>query len=173
MDVENPKGSPFQFFGIVRLFFSPKGPSFNFFDILQQFGCLKIPNGPPFQFFGIVRLFFENLFFSPKGPPFNCDKNVDNFGSVPLLPKVFLLFLSLGYGADLGRSRLVSLVSGCTGSVMSPGRIFDGFCSAGMCFLFDVRLNELSEQLSFLDEHQSVNHLNLEVNHKILKIKVG
>ena len=71
--LKNSKGSPFQFFGFVRLFsifflFSPKGPPFNFFDISQQIGCLKIPKGPPFQFFGIVRL-FRKFVFSPKGPP--------------------------------------------------------------------------------------------------------
>ena len=86
--LKNPKGSPFQFFGIVRLFFllfSLQRVPFILFDILQQNGCLK-PKGPPFLFFVIVRLFFPN-FFSPKGPPFNCDKNVDNFGSVPLLAR--------------------------------------------------------------------------------------
>ena len=79
---------------------------------------------------------FRNFVFSRKGPLFNCDKNVENFGSVPPFSaprarasgpgatrsiflvfwfsstvnwhlEVLLLFLSLGYGADLGRSRLV------------------------------------------------------------------
>ena len=77
----------------LKIFFSPKGPPFNFFDILQQIGCLKIPKGPPFQFSGIVRLFFRKFVFSPKGPPFNCDKNVDNFGSVPLLARQSVHFL--------------------------------------------------------------------------------
>ena len=48
MDVGNPKGSPFQFFGIVRLFFqkfvfSPKGPPFNCDKNVANFGS------PPFS----------------------------------------------------------------------------------------------------------------------------
>ena len=60
-----PKGPPFQFFGIARLFldnFSPKG-LFNFFGLLRQNGCWKIPKVPLFQFFGIVRLFSKSFFF--------------------------------------------------------------------------------------------------------------
>ena len=67
MDVENPKGSIFQFFVTVRLF------SKNF----SQFG-------PTFGFSGTV-----------KG-------NTWHF-------EVFMLFLSLRYGVDICRSRLVNL----------------------------------------------------------------
>ena len=104
MDGEKPqKVPPFSFFRHCEIFsenyFLSKGSPFNFFDILQHIGCLKIPKGPPFQFFGIVRLFFENLFFSPKGSSFNCNKNVDNFGSVPLLARQGLALA--GPGAPL------------------------------------------------------------------------
>ena len=104
MDCEKPqKVPPFSFFGTVRFFsenyFLSKGSPFNFFDILQHIGCLKIPKGPPFQFFGIVRLFFRKFVFSPKGSSFNCNKNVDIFGSVPLLARQGLALA--GPGAPL------------------------------------------------------------------------
>ena len=52
--LENPKGSPFQFFSALRFFSENKNFShLQFFDVLRQ-------------------------------NPLNCDKNVDNFGSVPL-----------------------------------------------------------------------------------------
>ena len=60
---------------------------------------LKNPKGSSLSvFFGIVRLFFKKKFHksSPNSP------RLGNF-------EVFLLFLSLGYGTDLGRSRLVQL----------------------------------------------------------------
>ena len=123
--LEYPKGSPLSVFSALWDFF-PKIKIFplQFFDVLRQNGCWKTPKGPPFSFSALWDFFFQNLFFSPKGPLFNCDKNVDNFGSVPLLARhsvrffafsttvnglleVLLLFSSLGYGADLGRSRLV------------------------------------------------------------------
>ena len=67
-----------------------------FFDIFRQNGCWKIPKGPPFSFFGIVRLFFS-IYFHKRVP------------NSPILWhfEVLLLFLSLRYGADSGRSRLV------------------------------------------------------------------
>ena len=139
--MKNPKGSPFQFFGIARLFilkfFLSKGcPSISF--IFYKIGCLKIPKGSPIQFFGIVRLFFESLFFLQR-VPLQLRQKVDNFGSVPFSApgartsgpgaplgpfflvfrfssivnwhlEVLLLFLSLGYGADLSLSRLVCFI---------------------------------------------------------------
>ena len=104
MDGEKPqKVPPFSFFRHCEIFsenyFLSKGSPFNFFDILQHIGCLKIPKGPPFQFFGIVRLFFRKFVFSPKGSSFNCNKNVDNFGSVPLLARQGLALA--GPGAPL------------------------------------------------------------------------
>ena len=89
----------------------------------------------PAQCFWHCVTFFSNIWFFAKGSLFNCDKNVDNSRSVPLLARqglalagpgvphgllfsvfrfsstvnwhleVLLLFLSLGYDADLGRSR--------------------------------------------------------------------
>ena len=49
-------------------------------------------------FFGTVRL-FRKFVFSPKGSSFNCNKNVDNFGSVPLLAREGLALA--GPGAPL------------------------------------------------------------------------
>ena len=91
-----PKGPPFQFFSALRDFFrkifSPKGSPLQFFAVLRQNGCWKIPKGPPFQFFSALRFFpkmkifpsFNFLMFCGWQNPFNCDKNVDNFGNVPL-----------------------------------------------------------------------------------------
>ena len=53
--LKNPKGVPFQFFGIVRLFlekkFPPKGGPLSIFDVLQHW-MLKIRKGPPARQFG-------------------------------------------------------------------------------------------------------------------------
>ena len=87
--LKNPKGAPFQFFGIVRLFskfFLSKGSPFNFFDISQHIGCLKIPKGPSFQFFGIVRL-RKFVFFSPKGPPSTATKMLTISEVSPFFPR--------------------------------------------------------------------------------------
>ena len=83
-----PKGP---FFGTVRLFskknfFPTKGPLQFFWSFATEW-VLKNPKGSSLSvFFGIVRL-FSNFFLG-------------NF-------EVLLLFLSLRYDADLGRSRLV------------------------------------------------------------------
>ena len=93
-----PNGPPFSFSALCDFIFFSKGSPLNFFDILQQIGCLKIPKGPPFSFLA-CETFFENLFFLQR-VPFNCDKNVDNFGSVPLLSRQGLALA--GPGASLG-----------------------------------------------------------------------
>ena len=85
----------------------------HFFFILQNNGCSKTPKGPPFTFFGTMRftgdqkkskknqkIFFQ--FFSHAGTK---KANTWHF-------EILLLFLSLRYGADLGRSRLVSSSNG-------------------------------------------------------------
>ena len=113
----------------MRLFFEkknfPKGPPFNFFGVFRQNGCWKIP----FSFFGIVRLLKKIFLFHQKCPSFNFfwwfeTEWMKNFEVSPLVCQfgstfgffryrrreyleVLLLFLSLRYGADLGRSRLV------------------------------------------------------------------
>ena len=81
------------------------------------------PKGSPFQFIGIVRLSFENFVFSPKGPPFNCDKNVDNFGSVPLLARQGLALA--GPGAPLGPFFGFSVFEYCKLTLGSPLAIFE------------------------------------------------
>ena len=62
---------------------------------------------PLLVFFGTVRFFSENKNFSPfqffdvlRQNPFNCDKNVDNFGNVPLSARQGLALA--GPGAPLG-----------------------------------------------------------------------
>ena len=108
MDFEKPKRAPFPVFsGIVRLFEKKihKG-SLQFFDVLQQW-MLKNAKGSPF--------------FSAPGArasghlarQFGCLGFSWVWYSFCLILWVFrhfhvlLLFLSLRYGADLGRSRLV------------------------------------------------------------------
>ena len=74
----------------------PNGPPFSFFAVLRQNGCWKPPKGPPFQFFWHCETFFQKKFFHKRVP------------NSPILwhIEVLLLFLSLRYGTDLGRSRL-------------------------------------------------------------------
>ena len=64
------------------------------------------PEWPPFEFFGIVRL-FKKYFFSKKKNSKNFLKN-KFFQMFPIV--VLWIFLSLRYGADLKRSRLVCLL---------------------------------------------------------------
>ena len=88
-------------------------PPFICFNILQHNGCEKIAKGPPFTFFGTVTLFknlnkFFCIFFHvPKGSPFNFFHFLQPAG-VSQSPKgPPFSILSLRYGADFGRSRLV------------------------------------------------------------------
>ena len=168
---ENKKFSSLQFFDVLRLngwWKTPKGPSFQFFSALWDFfrklfslqrvplqflwyftthWVFKNPKGSPLSVFRHCETFFRKFVFSQKGSSFNCNKNVDNFGSVPLLArqglalagpgaplspffwffekkfdkiskknfkfffkKSLLRFLSLRYGADFRRSRLVGSI---------------------------------------------------------------
>ena len=87
---------------------------------------LKKPKEPPFTFFGTMRLLkilifhfwkilnFRNFSMSPKGRSFIflifCNK-LDFQKAQRVTPSTILKtlrFLSLGYGADFGRSRLVT-----------------------------------------------------------------
>ena len=101
-----PKGSPLWiFFGTVRLFFenflmSPKGPPFEFFDILNGMFVNKSRRVPLLHFSALCDFFWKKIFF----------KNFNFFSK-----KSVLRFLSLRYGADFRRSRLVELsASYCT-----------------------------------------------------------
>ena len=52
-----PKGPPFSFFGIVRLFgkkISPKGPPSIFFGFCDRLGIEKSQRVPPFNFFSAL-----------------------------------------------------------------------------------------------------------------------
>ena len=97
------------FFRHCETFFSKyfclqRVPPSSFFDILQQIEVSKSPKGLPFQVFrhyetGSKFSFFDFSFFfskNPKGPPFTISKS--------------LSFLSLRYGADFRRSRLVTVL---------------------------------------------------------------
>ena len=88
---DETKGSPFRLFRhcatFFKFFFPTKGPP----SIFRSFATvLKIPKGPPFQFSRHCETFFPNKFH----------KSVSNS---PILGnfEVLVLFLSLGYGADL------------------------------------------------------------------------
>ena len=92
---DETKGSPLSVFSALRDLSEkkfPKGSPLQFFWVLRQTGYRKIPKGPPFNFFG-AETFFKKIFSAVEG-------NTETLMS-------FSLFLSLGYGADLGRSRLV------------------------------------------------------------------
>ena len=85
---------------------SPKGPLQ--FSILQKNGCSKTPKGP-FTFFGTMGLTGDSKIISKKIRKFfphagTVEENTRHF-------ELLLLLLSLKYGADLGRSRLVLLFS--------------------------------------------------------------
>ena len=77
------------------VFKNPKGSPLQFLWYFTTDWVFKNPEGFPFSVFGVVRLFFRKFVFSPKGP-LNCDKNVDNFGSVPLLARLGLALAPLG-----------------------------------------------------------------------------
>ena len=91
-----PKGPPFQFFGIARLFSKkivPKGSRFQVFSSFATEWMLKNPKGSPFQFFWHFDTFSKKKFGSCRSEYFD----------------TLTLFLNLRYDADLGRSRLVTL----------------------------------------------------------------
>ena len=111
-----PKGTPFHFLlfqGNIQNRTCPKGPPFGFFSELcdffrkfffRKFFSFRKQNGmfvnksrrvPPFTFFGTMRLLLKEFFFQKF--QFFSKKSV-------------LRFLSLRYGADFRRSRLVILV---------------------------------------------------------------
>ena len=106
------------FFGTMRLFetfwIAPKGPPSFVSIFCNTMDVKKSQRVPPFTFFGSVTLFknlLGNFFMSPKGPPFIFFHFLQPAG-VSQSPKgPPFSILSLGYGADFGRSRLV-IVSG-------------------------------------------------------------
>ena len=115
---KNPHIAPL-FFGTMRLFetfwIAPKGPPFICFDILQHNGCQKIAKGPPFYIFRhcdtVQKSHFKNFFeiFScPQRVPLHFFLHFLQPAGVSQSPKVPpFSILSLRYGADFGRSRLV------------------------------------------------------------------
>ena len=118
---KNPHTAPL-FFGTMRLFepfwSAPKGHPFICFDILQHNGCQKIAKGPPFYIFRhcdtVQKSQFKNFlgifFMSPKGPPLIFFSFLQPAG-VSQSPKgPPFSILSLRYGADFGRSRLVYIL---------------------------------------------------------------
>ena len=106
---------------------APKGHPFICFDNLQHNGCRKIAKGPPFTFFGFVTLFknlilkffFGNFFHVPKGSPLQFFFQFLQPAGVSQSPKgPPFSILSLRYGADFGRSRLVFADKGGCKSIM-------------------------------------------------------
>ena len=104
----------------MRLFetfwIAPKGHPFICFDILQHIGCRKIAKGPPFYIFrhcdtvqkSLLNNFSENFFMSPKSPPFIFFSFFAASWSFTKPEGSPFSILSLRYGADFGRSRVVS-----------------------------------------------------------------
>ena len=107
---------PIVVFGLVRLFsqifqMSPKGPPFIFFYFSKEW-MFKNSQMPPFTIVGTMRLTEDqknsknfqknNLFFPHVG---FVEENTWHI-------EVLLLFLSLRYGADLCRSRLILIHKG-------------------------------------------------------------
>ena len=86
---------------------SPKVPPFSFFVFCIDMDVQKILKGPPFTFFGTMRLTgdFKKIRKKTVGVFFHSDTVEENTRHFDVL----LLFLILRYGADFGRSRLVSL----------------------------------------------------------------
>ena len=136
MDVQKPI-SVFRYCETFLKNFLSKGSPFNVFDILQQIGCLKIPKGPLSVFRHFETSFRKFVFSPKgppfnrqkcwqfrKCPSFSAPRARSSgprratrsiflvfwFSSTVnwhLEVEVLLLFLSLGYGADLVRCRLV------------------------------------------------------------------
>ena len=98
--LENPKGSPFQFFSALWDFF-PKIKVFlsSIFWCFATEWMLINPKGPPFQFFRIVRLFSKICFFS-KESPLQLRQKCWQFRKCPLLERQG--FVLAGPGAPLG-----------------------------------------------------------------------
>ena len=105
-------------FEIFKVF---KGSPFYFFLVFAPEWILKKPEGPPFTFFGTMRLLKILIFrkLKKKSKLFNVSEVLHFFDilqqtgfsksqRVPLATILKALrFLSLGYGADFRRSRLV------------------------------------------------------------------
>ena len=98
-----PKGPPFQFYSALwdffsgKKIFSPKGPPSIFLLFCDRMDVGKSQRVPLSVYFWYCETFFPKFFFHKRVP------------NSPILwhIEVLLLFLSLRYGADLGRSRLV------------------------------------------------------------------
>ena len=101
--VKNPKGPSFQFFSALwdffRKLFSLQRVPLQFLWYFTTHWVFKNPKGSPLSVFRHCETFFRKFVFSPKGSSFNCNKNVDNFGSVPLLARQGLALA--GPGAPL------------------------------------------------------------------------
>ena len=121
----------------MRLFetfwIAPKGPPSFVSIFYTTMDVKKLQRVPPFTFFGTVRLFKNlilknfsgNFFMSPKGPPsfffiFFQPAGVSQSSKGPPFS-----ILSLRYGGDFGRSRLVRFSpNACRLCQFSSGRVY-------------------------------------------------
>ena len=105
--LENPKGPPFQFFWHCEIFFR----NFSHFKFLMFCDRMDVEKLRNVDNFGSVPLSArQGLALAGPGAPLSSYFLPFRFSSSANLHlEVLLLFLSLGYGADLGRSRLVCL----------------------------------------------------------------
>ena len=109
--------APLFFSTIFEVFWiAPEGPPFICFDILQHNGCQKIAKGPPFYIFRHCdtvqkshskKFFWEIFSCLQRVPPSIFFKFFATSWSFTKPEGSPFLILSLRYGADFGRSRLV------------------------------------------------------------------
>ena len=97
---------------VTMFFYCSKGSPHQFFDILQQNGCSKNPKAsPPLHFSALCDLPETSKKFRKKSEIFFLIFSFLRAFVVSSCKKSgfrFRVFLSLRYGADLGRSRLVT-----------------------------------------------------------------
>ena len=99
----------FKFLIFSEFFYCSKGSPINFLILGNRMDVQKIPKGPPFTFFGTMRLIGDFKKIEKKfGKKFSSYIGFLRAFAVSSCRKGgFRVLLSLRYGADLGRSRLV------------------------------------------------------------------
>ena len=126
--LKNPKGSPFQVFGIVRLFlkicFFSKGSPLQFLWYFTTDWVFKNPKGslPPFSVSALWDYFLKNCFFS-RGSPLQLRQKCWQFRKCPLLARQGLALA--GPGASLGPFFAFSIFEYCKLTLGSPFAIFE------------------------------------------------
>ena len=146
-----PKGTPLEYFRLCETFSKKnyRRVPLQFFDIFRRNGCWKIPKGP-FSFFGTETFF---IFFHKR---FLSSSILRHF-------EVLLLFLSLRYGVDLGRSRIVRTIR-CLDGKFSNEHVYL-FFTTFFIFLAKLRLKELISMPRESTIYSAFNCLNKSSRH--------